>query len=109
MVNVGGVKVFPAELEQVALQYPGVRDCVAFGVPDRDLGEALAMVVEPHDDIDLDVSDLRETMRSKLGTMRAPKAILTMITLPREDSGKIARRKLRQQYLDSLVQPETAA
>jgi acyl-coenzyme A synthetase/AMP-(fatty) acid ligase len=39
--------------------------------------------------------------------LRAPKVLLSMPLLPREDSGKIARRKLKQQYLDSLIHPAT--
>jgi len=102
MVNSGGVNIFPAELEAAALQLPDVRDCVAFGIPDRDLGEALAMVVEPHNDTQVDPDALRETLKLKLGRLRAPKVVMSMAVLPREDSGKIARRKLKQLYLDSL-------
>jgi long-chain acyl-CoA synthetase len=102
MVISGGVNIFPAELEDVALQLPQVRDCVAFGVPDRDLGEVLALVVEPHPGVEIDPDAVREAIRQKLGRLRAPKAVQVQAALPREDSGKIARRKLKQQYLDGL-------
>ncbi|MCE2665459.1 MAG: AMP-binding protein [Limnohabitans sp.] len=107
MVISGGVNIFPAELEEAALQLPQVRDCVAFGIPDRDLGEALAMVFEPHAGAQIEPDEMREALRAKLGRLRAPKVLLSMPLLPREDSGKIARRKLKQQYLDSLIHPAT--
>ena len=103
MVISGGVNIFPAELEQVALQIPQVRDCVAFGIPDRDLGEALALFVEPQEGVTLDTDALRDAIRQRLGRLRAPKVVKSLPHLPREDSGKIARRKLKQQYLESIA------
>ena len=105
MVISGGVNIFPAELEEVALRIPQVRDCVAFGIPDRDLGEALAMFVEPHEGVTLDTDAVRNAIRERLGRLRAPKVVKSMPRLPREDSGKIARRKLKQQYLESIAAP----
>ncbi len=104
LVISGGVNIFPAELERAAAQLEAVRDCVAFGIPDRDLGEALALYIEPHpghENTDLDA--IRDALAKSLGRMRAPKVVRSLPVLPREDSGKIARRKLRQVYLDSLA------
>lgn len=103
MVITGGVNVFPAELEAVGLRIAGVRDCVAFGVSDRDLGEALALMIEPHDGVVVDVDAVRSLFVAALGRLRTPKVIATTARLPREDSGKIARRKVRQTYLEGLA------
>ena len=102
MVITGGVNVFPAELEAVGLRMPGVRDCVAFGVADRELGEALALAIEAHDGVVIDADAVRSVFVAELGRLRSPKVVVTVTRLPREDSGKIARRKVRQSYLDSL-------
>ena len=99
MVITGGVNVFPAELEAVGLGIPGVKDCVAFGVADRDLGEALALMIEPHDGVVIDVDSVKSVFVARLGRLRSPKVVASMARLPREDSGKIARRKVRETYL----------
>lgn len=99
----GGVNIFPAELEDVAMQLPQVHDCAAFGIPDRDLGEALAMFVVPKAGSTVDGEALRAAIAQRLGRLRAPKVVRVVDSLPREDSGKIARRKLKQAYLDSLA------
>ena len=99
----GGVNIFPAELEDVALQLPEVRDCAAFGIPDRDLGEALAMFVLPQEGATVDGDAVRAAIAQRLGRLRSPKVVRVVDSLPREDSGKIARRKLKQAYLDSLA------
>lgn len=109
LVISGGVNIFPAELEQAAAQLPQVRDCVAFGIPDRDLGEALALVIEPHAGEVPDLDEIRETLAARVGRLRAPRVVRSMTVLPREDSGKIARRKLRQAYLESLDGPDVLA
>ena len=74
-----------------------------------DLGEVLAMVVEPHPGARIDADLIREALKTRLGRLRSPKVVLSMPSLPREDSGKIARRKLKQQYLDNLARVSAAA
>jgi long-chain acyl-CoA synthetase len=104
MVISGGVNIYPAELEDAAMQLDGVRDCAAFGIPDRDLGEALALYVLPGDGAAMDPEALRAAIAQRLGRLRSPKVVRFVPSLPREDSGKIARRKLKQHYLESLAQ-----
>nr|WP_015061612.1 acyl-CoA synthetase [Ralstonia pickettii]AFK33099.1 acyl-CoA synthetase [Ralstonia pickettii]AFR43894.1 AMP-dependent synthetase and ligase [uncultured bacterium] len=109
MVISGGVNIFPAELEEEAMKLPEVRDCVAFGIADRDLGEVLVLVVEPHAGARADLETMRATLKNRLGGLRCPRFLLSMPVLPREDSGKIARRKLKQQYIDSIAPSSAAA
>jgi long-chain acyl-CoA synthetase len=61
--------------------------------------------VEPHEGVTLDTDAVRNAIRERLGRLRAPKVVKSMPRLPREDSGKIARRKLKQQYLESIAAP----
>lgn len=100
LVISGGVNIFPAELEDVVQSLPGVKDCVAFGIPDRDLGEVLALVVEPEAGAVVDTAALTEAVRERLGRLRTPKVVVPVSWLPREDSGKLARRKIKQQFLE---------
>ncbi len=107
MVISGGVNIYPAELEAAALQLPQVKDCVAFGIPDRDLGEAVALFYEAHPAAPGETGDIADHLRRHLGSLRTPRLVRRLDHLPREDSGKVARRKLRQGYLEELATART--
>jgi long-chain acyl-CoA synthetase len=94
----GGVNIYPAEIEAVLHAVPGVHDCAVFGIPDAEFGEALMAVVEPQAGVTLDVSDIRARLRGSLADYKIPKHIEIQSELPREDSGKIFKRRLRDPY-----------
>ena len=98
MVISGGVNIYPAEIEAVLHGLPGVHDCAVFGIPDEEFGEALMAVVEPQPGIQLDVAALREQLKLALAGYKVPKHIEVQQSLPREDSGKIFKRRLRDPY-----------
>ncbi|MFZ5668639.1 MAG: acyl-CoA synthetase [Pseudomonadota bacterium] len=98
MVISGGVNIYPAEIEAVLVTLPGVRDCAVFGVPDDEFGEALCAYVEPLDGADLDPAALRAGLAGRLSRFKVPKTVKIVPALPREDSGKIFKRKLRDPY-----------
>jgi len=98
MVISGGVNIYPAEIEACLLAMPGVRDCAVFGVPDDEFGEALAAYVEPEDGAPLSEESVREHVRSRLAAYKTPSLVEFRDSLPREDSGKIFKRRLRDPY-----------
>jgi long-chain acyl-CoA synthetase len=98
MVISGGVNIYPAEIEAVLHAMPGVHDCAVFGIPDAEFGEALMAVVEPQAGITLDISDIRARLKTSLADYKVPKHIEIGTNLPREDSGKIFKRRLRDPY-----------
>jgi len=98
MVISGGVNIYPAEIEACLLAMPGVRDCAVFGVPDDEFGEALAAYVEPEDGAPLSEEAVREHVRSRLAAYKTPSLVEFRDSLPREDSGKIFKRRLRDPY-----------
>jgi long-chain acyl-CoA synthetase len=98
MVISGGVNIYPAEIESVLHALPGVHDCAVFGIPDEEFGEALMAVVEPRPGATLDVADIRTRLRASLADYKVPKHIEIRHNLPREDSGKIFKRRLRDPY-----------
>ena len=98
MVISGGVNIYPVEIEACLLSLAGVRDCAVFGIPDEEFGEALAAHVELEDGARLSADDLREHVRSKLASYKAPRVVEFSDSLPREDSGKIFKRRLREPY-----------
>jgi long-chain acyl-CoA synthetase len=98
MVISGGVNIYPAEIEAVLHAVPGVHDCAVFGIPDAEFGEALMAVVEPQAGVTLDVAEIRARLKTSLADYKVPKHVDIQAGLPREDSGKIFKRRLRDPY-----------
>ncbi len=98
MVISGGVNIYPAEVEAALVQLPEVADCAVFGIPDEELGEALCACVQPAFDAVGDEGAIRLQLRGRLAGYKVPKRIVFMEALPREDSGKIFKRRLREPY-----------
>jgi long-chain acyl-CoA synthetase len=102
MVISGGVNIYPAEIEAVLHGAPGVQDCAVFGIPDPEFGEKLMAIVEPLEGSDLHTEDLSAFLRLRLADYKVPRIIEIGRDLPREDSGKIFKRKLRDPYWQAL-------
>jgi long-chain acyl-CoA synthetase len=98
MVISGGVNIYPAEIESVLIAMPEVRDCAVFGIPDEEFGESLCAYVEPQPGARLEAADVRLFLAPQLAKYKIPKVIEIAESLPREDSGKIFKRKLRAPY-----------
>ncbi len=98
MVISGGVNIYPAEIEQHIFQYPGVTDCVVFGIPDQEYGEQLLALIQTADERPLDQDALRQWLKPRLAGYKIPRDIRVHPNLPRDDSGKIMKRKLRSEY-----------
>jgi long-chain acyl-CoA synthetase len=101
MVISGGVNIYPAEIEAVLVTMPGVKDCAVFGIPDAEMGENVAAVVEPQVGADLDAEQVRRWLRDRIAHYKVPKLIEFQTDLPREDSGKIFKRRIRERYWES--------
>jgi len=98
MVISGGVNIYPAEIEAALHAVPGVHDCAVFGIPDDEFGEALMAVVEPQEGKTLDIAVIRAHLKTALAGYKVPKHVEIHSNLPREDSGKIFKRRLRDPY-----------
>jgi long-chain acyl-CoA synthetase len=98
MVISGGVNIYPAEIEAALHAVPGVHDCAVFGIPDHEFGEALMAVVEPQAGVTLEIADIRAQLKTALAGYKVPKHVEILKNLPREDSGKIFKRRLRDPY-----------
>ncbi|MHC4046817.1 acyl-CoA synthetase [Bradyrhizobium sp. 23AC] len=98
MVISGGVNIYPAEIEAVLHSMKGVHDCAVFGIPDAEYGESLMAVVEPVAGATLEPTAIRDHLRVSLAGYKVPKHIEIRTGLPREDSGKIFKRRLRDPY-----------
>ncbi|MGZ8763820.1 MAG: AMP-binding protein, partial [Acidimicrobiia bacterium] len=101
MIISGGVNIYPAEIEGEILTNPKVADAAVFGIPDDDWGEQIKAVielapgVEPSDALG---EEILEYLRPRLAKYKWPKTIDFSDALPREPTGKLLKRKLRDPY-----------
>lgn len=95
MVIVGGVNLYPAEIESILISMPGVSDCAVLGLPNAEYGEILVAAVQPATSTNLTEESVREFLGSRLAKIKVPRRIFVLSELPRQDSGKILKRKLR--------------
>jgi acyl-CoA synthetase (AMP-forming)/AMP-acid ligase II len=102
MVISGGENVYPAEVEDVLSGHQGVREVGVIGQPSAKWGESVCAVIVRGDgwkgDDDLLVQELRTLAQSRLARFKQPKSYVFINTLPRNPSGKILKRILREQF-----------
>jgi len=77
---------------------PGVADCAVFGIPDAEFGEALAAAVQPAAATELDAAGVQAFLRERLAGFKVPRVVAFHAELPREDTGKIFKLRLREPY-----------
>jgi len=100
VVIFGGMNVYPAELELALLEIDGIRDCAAFGVPDKAFGEVvLALIVQ---DGSLDERTIRARLAGRLASYKLPARIEFREALPRDDGGKMRKHELRGPYWSAV-------
>ncbi len=98
MVISGGVNIYPAEIEAVLIDMAEVRDCAVFGIPHDEFGETLAAAVSVVDGAAIDLDAVRAYLGERIAAYKLPRKLDVLDELPREDSGKIFKRKLREPY-----------
>jgi acyl-CoA synthetase (AMP-forming)/AMP-acid ligase II len=98
MIISGGFNVYPSEVEQVIWGHPAVLDCAVIGVPDSNWGEAVKAVVELKPGASVDGATLIALCKERLGSVKAPKSVDFVPTLPRSPVGKVLKKDLRETY-----------
>ena len=101
-MNIAGKRLGPADLESAVAAHPNVKESAAVGIPDEVKGEVPVIFVVLHEKTDDERKTMRELMElisQKLGKAFLPKDIFFVDSLPRTQSGKIARRLVRAAYL----------
>jgi acyl-CoA synthetase (AMP-forming)/AMP-acid ligase II len=95
----GGQKVFPAEVEQVLLSHPAVRDACVVGIPSDEWGELPFAYVVASEATAALVASLRQLTREQLASYKRPVELKIVPELPRNSAGKVTRRNLREQAI----------
>ena len=108
MILTGGSNVYPAEIEGVIQEHPGVRSCAVIGLPDDDLGNRVHALIEPEPepavDDPLDVAELLAFVGERLVRYKVPRTVELVDEPLRDDAGKVRRGALRAARLtDSPV------
>ena len=108
IVNRGGEKIATLEIESCICQMPGVAEATAFAVPDPEMGEALAVVVVPNSGTAIDASAIRCHIAAHLASFKMPAHVLIHVeALPRNASGKVIKRTLKETVLAAPVGQKT--
>ncbi len=95
MINVGGFKVWPREVEEVLFAHPGVRESAVVGVPDDVHGEAVKAFVIPREAATVDAAQIVAYCRENLSAYKVPKYVEVVSAIPKGATGKILKKNLR--------------
>ena len=98
MIVSGGENVYPKETEDVIAGLPGVVETAVIGVPDPEFGQRLAAFVVPHEHAGLDSEGVRDSVREKLSRFAVPREVIFLDELPRNATGKVVPRMLRERW-----------
>jgi len=101
MIISGGVNIYPAEIEGVLAAHPAVADAAVFGIPNEEFGEEVKAVVKLKDGFEENaqtVDELTAHCRAQLAGYKTPRSIDFIDEMPRHETGKLYKRKLRDPY-----------
>jgi long-chain acyl-CoA synthetase len=98
MIIVGGENIYPAEIENVLAKHPAVADVAVIGVPDDKFGEAVHAFVAVRPDEEVRPRELFVFSRERLASFKIPSRFEFVDRVPRNPSGKILRRELREKF-----------
>jgi long-chain acyl-CoA synthetase len=98
MIISGGENVYPAEIESVLMSNPGIADAAVIGVPDDKWGETVKAIIVRAPDAELSEEDVITWCRDRLAHYKCPTSVDWADMLPRNPSGKILKRELREPY-----------
>ena len=108
IINRGGEKVMPREVDEALLDHPAVRQAVTFAVPHPRLGEDVAVAVVLRDRPAITEQELREFARARLADHKVPTRVLILESIPKGPTGKLQRIGLAEKLADNLKTPFVA-
>jgi malonyl-CoA/methylmalonyl-CoA synthetase len=94
----GGYNVYPAEIEGLINEMPGVAESAVVGVPHPDFGEAVVAVVVPKPGIKVEGATVAAALKGRIANFKVPKQVFVVDDLPRNAMGKVQKNVLREQH-----------
>jgi acyl-CoA synthetase (AMP-forming)/AMP-acid ligase II len=99
MIVSGGINIYPSDIERALMRHPAVAEAVVFGVPSAKWGESITAAVRLRPGSTVSVYDIEDSLRKILPRHEIPKSIeLVNEELPKNASGKVLRREVREPY-----------
>jgi acyl-CoA synthetase (AMP-forming)/AMP-acid ligase II len=108
MILSAGENIYPAEIENVLADHPAIQEAAVVGVPDATYDETPCAVIVLNQDASLTADEVTAYCRERIASYKRPRHVVFVDTLPRNASGKILKRQLREDYA-SLGSAPTAA
>jgi len=102
VINTGGEKVFPEEVEEAVKRVEGVRDCLVVGVENEKFGQAVTAVVSLEDGASIASDDIIASVKNDLAGFKAPKSVVFVDQVPRAPNGKADYRSAKE-HADSAA------
>jgi fatty-acyl-CoA synthase len=98
MIVSGGENLFPGEVEELLITHPGIVEAAVIGVDDEEFGKRLAAYVVARPGESLSEDDVREYVKLNLARFKVPRDVAFLDELPRNPSGKVLKRALREMH-----------
>ncbi|KAG6636819.1 probable CoA ligase CCL9 [Carya illinoinensis] len=102
LINRGGEKISPIEIDSVLLSHPEIAQAVAFGVPDDKYGEEINCAVIPREGSNIEEAEVLEYCQKNVAAFKAPKKVFITDSLPKTATGKIQRRLVAEHFLAQI-------
>lgn len=96
MVNRGGLKIYPREVEEIIYKHPSVLEVAVVGIPDRVMGEEIKAYITLKENKQLDMEELKQMCKEELAHFKVPKYFQVVQELPKTPTGKILKNELRK-------------
>lgn len=102
VINSGGEKVFPEEVEEAVKRVPGVKDCLVVGIEDEKFGQAVTAVASLDDGAAVDEATIITSVKGQLAGFKAPKKVVFVAQVPRAPNGKADYKTAKSAALEAL-------
>ena len=102
VINTGGEKVFPEEVEEAVKSHGLVLDAVAVGIPDERFGEAICAIVEVGPDESVTAQEIMDAVRAKLAGFKVPRQVIFVDSIGRAPNGKVDYAELKHMAMADL-------
>jgi long-chain acyl-CoA synthetase len=105
MIITGGENVYPREVEEILYTRPEVEECAVIGLPDKEYGERVTAFIIPKEGQQVDPTQLKSYLKTKLSPFKVPKEFIPVDELPKSGAGKILKRELKEKVLHPHPDP----